>query len=96
MVEVQTDDKLTTMDLYLPVTTLLGYSGGPLISDTYMAGQTMFVSGYDVSGDPKLKMGQLSLGAVPEPSSWLLACLGVGLLGLGSVASRGFRRRKAA
>lgn len=94
-VEVQTDDTLTTMDLYLPVTTLLGYTGGPLISDTYMAGQNMYVSGYDVSGDPHLKMGQLSLAAVPEPSSLLLACLGGGMLGLGWVASR-FRRSKAA
>jgi hypothetical protein len=94
MVEVQTDDKLTTMDLYLPVTTLLGYTGGPLISDTYMAGQTMYVSGYDVS-DPHLKMGQLSLASVPEPASLLLVCLSGGVLGLWSVASR-FRRRKAA
>jgi hypothetical protein len=92
-VEVQTDDKLTTMDLYLPVTTLLGYAGGPLISDTNMAGQTTFVSGYDVSGDPPLIMGQLS--PVPEPSSLLLACAGGGVLGLLSVTSR-FRRRKAA
>jgi hypothetical protein len=94
-VEVQTDDKLTTMDLYLPVTTLIGYNGGPLISVTQMAGQTMYVSAYDVVGDPNLKMGQLSPASVPEPSPLLLACIGCGVLGLGSVASR-FRRRKAA
>jgi hypothetical protein len=94
-VEVQTDDKLATMDLYLPVTTLLGYAGGPLISETHMAGQTMYISGYDVSGDPHLKMGQLSLASVPEPASLLLASLGGGVLGLGWVASR-FRCRKAA
>jgi hypothetical protein len=95
MVEVQTDDKFTTMDLYLPVTTLIGYTGGPLISDTYMASQTIYVSAYTSVGDPNLKMGQLSLASVPEPSSLLLACLGGGVLGLGSAASW-FRHRKAA
>jgi hypothetical protein len=84
-----------SMTLYLPVSTLVGYNGGPIISDTYTAGQTTFVSGYDVSGDPHLTMGQLSPTSVPEPSSLLLACLGGGVLGLGWVASR-FRRRKAA
>ncbi len=96
-VEMQTEDKSTTMDVYLPVTTLIGYTGGSLISDTQTAGQTTYVSGYEVSVpiDPHLKMGELSPAAVPEPTSLALACLGGGVLGLGWVASR-FRRRKAA
>lgn len=69
-----------SVDILLPVNTLVGYAGGPICSTAYPCyGGDVSGFAYGISGDEPYTGGTLS--ATPEPASWMLVATGaVGLL----------------